>query len=245
MSSVFTPVQLLNARDTILQLDYIPMLDTFYNNGRDYDFPCPNQLLETIIRTNHMRIVPPTDTTCAQILYRISSFDAQFWSQCQLRELSSSPDADLLAMTHDLGLAIQYATMMYCIRTLYLDRGKSVSDAFSPPLATALVSQDVIDAPHTTALRGLLGALRRLWAQDKKSPTWMGKLTFWPLWVAGMEAGPDDRAFLLAALHELCFILGDLGPLDAISALQVVWKAEGGSWDEKLAMPGMRGMFVF
>lgn len=179
--------------------------------------------------------------------------------------------ADALPITHvalhsmaeDLAIAFQCAIMLYCIRTLYLDCGKSISDVFASPLAAALLSQGklVIDVenPHQSALDGLLGALHRLWATEKRSGSaWIGKLSFWPLWVAGMEMDPGakmahERAFVCASLHRLCYYLGAMGPLDAVSALQVVWartavqngEGQQATWDSRLVMPGIRGVFFF
>lgn len=308
LCAIFTPCNMLDPHDTIRQLEYIPLLDVCYNNGRDYDFPCSNQLLECIIRINHVRLISQgltsdssdLDTTCAQIFHRIASFDPIFWAHSQIQELLASPPlpklpleafssspsssssspktdeerqtaADALSATHaalykmgeDLAKAFQYAIMLYCIRTLYMDRGKSASQVYTSPLAAALLSQEHIvldvEQPHQSALNGLLEALHRLWETEKTSgSSWIGKLSLWPLWVAGMEIAPgpsmaDEQAFISGSLQRLCYYLGAMSPLDAVSALQVVWartatqdsSCQQASWDSRLLMPGLRCVFFF
>ncbi|KAK2594471.1 hypothetical protein QQS21_007818 [Conoideocrella luteorostrata] len=299
MSTVCMPTHKLNRRHTLGQLDYIPLLDVVYKNGKFIDFPCPNQLLESIIRINHVRLLsqgfmndsPDLDSTCAQILYRIVSFNPAFWAQTQLREFSLSStsselsDASSLstvsyenatqtvtsvvgsnsigAMCEDIARAYQCAVLLYCIRTLYIDRGKSIADVFAYPLAARILAEEqpFVDAeqPHQSTLESLLSALHRLWAREKSSDlVWLGKFTFWTLWIAGMELDPGEgmaheKAFICKYLHRLCWYLGTLTPLDAISALQVVWSktATGDSsgqqaaWDERLQMPSFLGVFFF
>lgn len=303
LSAIFTPCNMLDPQDTIGQLEYIPLLDISYKNGRDFDFSCSNQLLECIIRINHVRLISQgnmsdssdLDTTCAQIFYRIASFDPVFWAHTQIRELLASPPipklppeafaspqspktqedrqtaeatlsitrAAIHRMGEDLAKAFQYAIMLYCIRTLYMDRGKSISEVYTSPLAAALLSQEQIildvEQPHQSALNGLLEALHRLWDTEKTSGSWwIGKLSFWPLWVAGMEIAPGpsmahEQTFISSSLQRLCYYLGAMSPLDAVSALQVVWaqtaEQDGSfqqvSWDSRLLMPGLRCVFFF
>lgn len=301
MSAVFTASTSLNQQSTGSQLDYVPFFDSTFKNGRDYDFPCANQLVECIIRINHLRAIsqdamtapPGLDTSYAQVLYRVASYDPVFSSRSQLRELLSSrspsssssssssvspdlPGADsersqnppplpevtqsIYGMCEDLARAFQYAVMLYCLRTLYIDRGRSVSLAFSSPLAVALMSEGTaeidVTRPHESALEGLLEALHRLWDAESKDSAWVGKLTMWPLWVAGMEVDPGvdmahEQRFICKSLQKLCYYLGGVSPLDAASALQLIWArtalfggfGQQATWDERVAMPGTPGLF--
>ncbi|KAJ6443479.1 extracellular membrane protein, CFEM domain-containingprotein [Purpureocillium lavendulum] len=163
-------------------------------------------------------------------------------------------------MCTDLTKAIQYAVLLYCIRTLHMDRA-SPSGITTTHMAPVSLSADMsidVESAHKSALDMLLAALHRLWALETKAKNWCGKLSFWPLFVAGMEIdpGPDseaDRDFICDALRKLVYYLGDLSPLDAVSVLQLIWRKTavdgcGGqrfSWDERILMPGLRGLFFF
>lgn len=284
MGAVFSTSKSFDTRHVTAQLEYIPLLDIDFKHGRDCDFPCGNQLLEAIIRINHMRLISRTcagakadlNTSCDQIFCRIASFDPAayrralllellpFWSSASSSSEESSADNEFMDercqtiynMCEELGNVYKYAVMLYCFRTLYMDRGKSVTDAFASPSATSLIGKGRIgidiERPHESALEYLLESLHRLWDREKYGQDWVGKYTFWPLWVAGMEMDPNDglveeQTFVCKSLQRLCYYLGDLGPLDAVSALQLVWakKAPGddASWDDKLAMPGVQGIF--
>ncbi|KJK79907.1 hypothetical protein H634G_04146 [Metarhizium anisopliae BRIP 53293] len=291
LGAIFTPSNMLNSRDTLAQLEYVPFLDTICRDGANSDFPCANRLLECIIRINQIRFLgqgveaqgSDLDAACSQIFHRIASFDAAAWAQSRLLELGSSsppswspeirdtrqngaiavPRATIQAMTEDLARAFQYAVMLYCVRTLYMDRGKSVPDSLASLVAAPLQSKQQfpldVENLHQSALHGLLQALHRLWAMEKSSgPAWVGKFSFWPIWVAGMELDPrvgtsHEQAFICASLQRLCYYLGALGPLDAVSALQAVWAKtafEAGAgqhetWDRRLMVPGLRYMFCF
>lgn len=281
MSAVFTTSRSLDAKCVTAQLEYIQLLDIDFKHGRDCDFPCGNQLLEAIIRINHMRLISRTssdvkadlNTSCDQIFCRIGSFDPAAHSRVLLQELlpcfSSASEKSqgvggwkehrnqtLHDMCEELGRAYKYSVMLYCFRTLYMDRGKLVTNTFKSTAATSLIAKGSIgidiERPHESTLECLLESLHRLWDKEKYGPDWVGKYTFWPLWVAGMEINPNDgvvaeQKFVCESLQRLCYHLGDLGPLDAVSALQLVWtkRAPGddASWDDKLAMPGVQGIF--
>ncbi|UNI15556.1 hypothetical protein JDV02_002081 [Purpureocillium takamizusanense] len=186
--------------------------------------------------------------------------------------------AAVVDMCTELTKAIQYAALLYCIRTLYMDRRRPFS--FSPSSSSDMALD--VESAHRSALEMLLAALHRLWDDDggkPKTTDWCGKLSFWPLFIAGMEmdpAGPPEsraeRDFVCGALRRLVYYLGDLSPLDAVSVLQLIWRKtaaaaaatatevegeeqeqEGGgcsgqqrfSWDERLVMPGIRGLYFF
>ncbi|KHN97437.1 uncharacterized protein MAM_04452 [Metarhizium album ARSEF 1941] len=161
LGAIFTPGNMLRARDARHQLEYIPFLGAVFRNGANSDFPCADQLLECIIRIDHVRLLgqgamadaPDLDTACWQIFCRIASFDPAAWAQYQLLELAPSPfpegrdngaagldapHATIASMTEDLARAFQYAVMLYCMRTLYMDRGKSIADLLASPPAAAL-----------------------------------------------------------------------------------------------------------
>ncbi|QUC23462.1 uncharacterized protein UV8b_07703 [Ustilaginoidea virens] len=288
LSAICIPSHLLDEQNTLSQLEYIPLLEIDFQDGKYYDFPCSNQLLESIIRTNHARLLsqgpmndaPDLDMTCAQILGRVALFDAPLWASAQLEEFFSSrpptshpgtaakrekpPPAAVInrgvihAMCVHLAKAFQYASMLYCIRTLYMDRGKATAaELLTSQLAADLSYRERtihVQPLHQSALNALLKALHRLWDVEMScGTTWMGRLTFWPLWVGGMEldAGEDaahERAFICTCLQKLCYHLGSLSPLDAVSALHAVWDAQGdgsNTWDAKLDIPGVRGVFFF
>lgn len=302
MNSVITPTLLLDSR-TVAQIEYLPRLDTLYKDGKESDFPCPNQLLEAIIRVNHARALsrhaPPGDAalddTAARIFRGIASFNAAAWTRNHVREFLlptvapapsppaasdasiNSPEAQTRAgegeaaaveaaleaacaavqdMCEDLTKAFQHAATLYCVRTLHMDRPADGTTAGNrSPCRDSNAAIDVASA-HASALDMLLAALHRLWARER-APSWCGKLSFWPLFVAGMEVDPgpasaDERAFICDALRRLVFHLGDLSPLDAASELQLVWRetarpggraGQQASWDERLMLSGVCGSF--
>lgn len=279
---------------TVLQLEYIPILESFYQDGRETDFPCPNQIVECLIRINNKRIITqkqdsssPMCSSRSTILQQIASFDPQFWAHEQLQELKygcetpSSTETGLLDLSLDgevgsvasigmrdelhrscteIARAFQYTAMLYCLRTLYIDQGDSSTIAFKSHSKMQTEDLPAVDAltMHRIALQNLLQSLHRLWATDPASAAFFGRFSLWPLWTAGMELDLhqellDEREFITTSLQKLCAILGGLAPLDALSALNLVWEntelyaalgAEA-TWDEKVLMPGMRGMFFF
>ena len=284
MSTVFTTSDVLDKKCVTAQLEYIQLLDIDFKHGRDCDFPCGNQLLEAIIRINHMRLISKNATSvktdlgasCRQIFHRIASFDPAAHSRVLLQELlpcSNSPsllsdnsstdelemgevNRRVYKMCEYLGEVYKYAVMLYCFHMLYIDQGKSVSSALAPQTAPSLIGKGIIGIdvkrPHEWALERLLYSLHRLWEVEKQGPDWVGKYTFWPLWIAGMEINPTqdmrhEQKFVCESLQRLCYYLGNLAPLDAVSALQLVWAKRVPrnhcSWDEKLAMPGIQGLF--
>ncbi|UNI20477.1 hypothetical protein JDV02_006558 [Purpureocillium takamizusanense] len=163
-------------------------------------------------------------------------------------------------MCIDLIKAIQYSVLLYCIRTLHIDRASSSGIVAHP--ASVSVSDDMttdVQFAHKSALDMLLAALHRLWDLDEtKVKHWCGKLSFWPLFIAGMEMDPGphtkaDRDFICDSLRKLVYYLGVLGPLDAVSVLQLIWRkttldghsVQQYSWDQRLLMPGLGGLYFF
>ncbi|KAM4055782.1 fungal specific transcription factor [Hirsutella rhossiliensis] len=164
-------------------------------------------------------------------------------------------------MCQDLAKAFQYAVMLYCIRTLHVDRKRRRRRGGPGPMAsqaTAVIREGLVmdaESARDWALARLMDALHRLWAREEdraRGAAWCGKFSFWPLFMAGMEAGASarDRGFICHALRQLCFYLGDPSPLDAVSFLQLVWRKTAGgagsdareqqmSWDERLVPAGV------
>lgn len=294
MSSVFSPRSMLEWDATILQFEYIPLLESYYKDGRETDFPCPNQIVECLIRINNERLITqrpdgsgPLRSSRSTILQQIASFDPQFWAHEQLQELNygcttpSSAETGLLDLSLDgevspvasigmrdelhkscteIARAFQYTAMLYCLRTLYIDQGDSSTVSFTPHSRLQTQGLPAVDAlsMHQIALQNLLRSLHILWATDTASAAFLGRLSLWPLWTAGMELDlhqglADEREFITTSLQKLCAILGGLAPLDALSALNLVWEntelyaalGTAATWDEKIMMPGMRGMFFF
>ncbi|KAJ3495431.1 hypothetical protein NLG97_g3402 [Lecanicillium saksenae] len=294
MSSVFSPRSMLERDATISQLEYIPLLESFYQDGRETDFPCPNQIVEALIQINNARLLTRNQdnstSEChsrSQILELIASFDPKLWAHEQLHKLqySSTTHSSTETLLLDLALggevvpigsvlmrdelhlscteiarAFQLATMLYCLRTLYIDQSDSSATAFAPHLKPQTPYEPGTSASciHQITLHNLLQSLRSLWVTDASSRAFMGKLTLWPLWTAGLEldlyygftAFTDEREFITTSLQKLCTILGGFAPLDALSALNLIWENTGtnntlGTWDEKVMMPEMRGMFFF
>jgi len=191
------------------------------------------------------------------------SSDEQLHSES--RDVADKALDDAVAAVHDmctdLTKTIQYAVLLYCLRTLHMDRRTS-SGMSSPQPASVWLSDDMaldVESAHRSALDMILAALHRLWDVEAKGKDWCGKLSFWPLFIAGMEMDPGpetqaEREFICASLRKLVYYLGDLSPLDAVSVLQLIWRrtaTEGCSgrqrfsWDERLVMPGIRGLYFF
>ncbi|KAL3952661.1 hypothetical protein ACCO45_012604 [Purpureocillium lilacinum] len=237
MNSVMTPTWLMDER-TATQTEYIAHLHTIYKDGRDSDFPCPATLLEAIIRINDVRALSrdedqdeaELDRVSGQIFTSIASFNAADWTRTHVRTLlspgvltTSSPSSDDTARDSS-------DEQLHSESRDVADKG--LDDA------VAAVHDMCTDLTKTiqSALDMLLAALHRLWDVEAKGKDWCGKLSFWPLFIAGMEMdpGPETQA-------ERDFVCADLAQ-------------DGGggcsgrqrfSWDERLVMPGIRGLYFF
>jgi hypothetical protein len=85
---------------------------------------------------------------------------------------------------------------------------------------------DIISLRHA-AIEKMWSCFDQLFADANHEPS-LRKFTFWPLFVAGIEAcdGPErvDRGmFITYALHNLSYLLGDLSLLEVVAFLQSVW----------------------
>ena len=285
MSSITMSSRLLETQQTLAQLEYVPLLDATFEDGLHHGFPCSNQILQSIIEINHARCLSAhhagsassLEALYAQILGRIEAFDPVVSSRNQLRrQILTSQSSTVSIGKHstknlalaelgkveeqceDLAKAFQYSVMLYCIRTLYIDRGVLIPSPAPQPQAMDSPTSPMIEpgALHQLTLAKLLEVLRLHWATKKRGSSWLGRFLFWPLWVAGMELDPgpameQDRRFIHQALKELCYHLGSLAPLDAASMLQLVWDktlqdsfmGEQSTWDMCVALPGFQGLF--
>ncbi|KAJ5370419.1 Zn(2)-C6 fungal-type DNA-binding domain-containing protein [Penicillium cataractarum] len=94
MSTAMTPTGLLDAKTVNKQLEYIPKLSTFYKDGLESGFPCPNELVECLIRINYARSlnsVPLGDSShvnalAEELIHKIASFWPKAWADKQYRD---------------------------------------------------------------------------------------------------------------------------------------------------------------
>lgn len=134
-------------------------------------------------------------------------------------DTSNSADMELW-----LSVAIMYraSTLLYALRTLVIDPGDDIAHLLPE---NAKISVD-------TLRRETLEVLSRSVAPIFTDPITMhqmGKLSMWPMFMLGMETEHTDmksREVLLNGFAALSTMMGTLGPLGAIDALEVKWKID-------------------
>jgi hypothetical protein len=160
-------------------------------------------------------------------------------------------------MVQDLAQTFQLATLLYSMRTLFLDQGihalpTSAWDIFSTNLSNGSEGTIYLDHMETQTVNELVGALRQVWALEHKAPAWFGKFTLWPLFMAGMSmdanaASDEEKAFVCNSLSRICYHMGNFTPRDAVWAIQYVWDKAGrfkrGAWLEDLPQEPLPGLF--
>lgn len=98
MSTTMTPTTLLEAR-TVKQLEYIPQLPILYRDGLKSGFPCPNELVECLIRINYARFLSSvsfadsshTHGLAEELICNIASFSPKAWAGKQYRDNTKRP----------------------------------------------------------------------------------------------------------------------------------------------------------
>lgn len=246
MSCVTAASSVLGSR-VLSQLSYIDYLPQVHRHGLDAAFPCPNELLEAIIYINFIRSGAELASNKSlsvslgveRLLERIMSFSPVEWAWlCSVDAgfHSSRPDNNSNNVTSDpqvndlvaLASVFQEAVLLFCLRTLVLDR--DITSSLSDELSKR------IHSIRCTASDSLLAHLRQLFstAALQREPS-MGKFSSWPLFIAGMECQysrshsiDQERGFILESLYRISYIQADVSVLDIAPFLQRVWKMETG-----------------
>ncbi|KAM3443075.1 hypothetical protein MY4824_000780 [Beauveria thailandica] len=142
----------------------------------------------------------------------------------------------------DLVQSFQMATILYAIRTLFLDH-----DDFSSE--SGILDLQQVEA---AAIEALGASLRRIWEMEHASPDWFGKFTVWPLFMLGMSIDPvvepeETTYFICRSLQRLGHHIRAMTYKDAIWALQHTWerseKVERSSWLGELPLDVLPGLF--
>ncbi|RYP32550.1 hypothetical protein DL767_005162 [Monosporascus sp. MG133] len=145
---------------------------------------------------------------------------------------SGIPESDLW-----LNIAVIYraAIMLYTVRTLILDLREDKAFLYEeePDLDIITLRLD--------ARQQLAAALAPIFS-DRASARTLGKLVFFPMFVCGMEAGPNDRDlqdFIANGLERVGQACGTFGPIGAVDELRGKWAADAQApkgthvtWDE-------------
>ncbi|KAM3445530.1 hypothetical protein NHJ13734_000443 [Beauveria thailandica] len=159
----------------------------------------------------------------------------------------------------DLVQSFQMATILYAIRTLFLDHGTSAltgqtTEGTTPTLDDFSSESGILDLQQVgaAAIEVLGASLRRIWATEHASPDWFGKFTVWPLFMLGMSIDPvvepeETKDFICTSLLRLGHHIGVMAYKDAIWALQHTWewseKVERSSWLGELPLDVLPGLF--
>ncbi|RYO98653.1 hypothetical protein DL766_008861 [Monosporascus sp. MC13-8B] len=145
---------------------------------------------------------------------------------------SDIPESDLW-----LNIAVIYraAITLYTVRTLVLDLREDKAFLYEeePDLDIITLRLD--------ARQQLAAALAPIFS-DHASARTLGKLVFFPMFVCGMEAGPNDRDlqdFIANGLERVGQACGTFGPIGAVDELRGKWAADAQApkgthvtWDE-------------
>ncbi|RYP43448.1 hypothetical protein DL770_011663 [Monosporascus sp. CRB-9-2] len=145
---------------------------------------------------------------------------------------SGIPESDLW-----LNIAVIYraAITLYTVRTLVLDLREDKAFLYEeePDLDIITLRLD--------ARQQLAAALAPIFS-DRASARTLGKLVFFPMFVCGMEAGPNDRDlqdFIANGLERVGQACGTFGPIGAVDELRGKWAADAQApkgthvtWDE-------------
>lgn len=174
---------------------------------------------------------------------------------------SGIPESDLW-----LNIAIIYraAILLYTIRTLILDLPEDKSFLYEEPASEQqqpppdhyhqLDDHDHDNNSNDNNLdlislrldaRHLLQASLAPIFSDYESAKTLGKLVFFPMFVCGMEAGPNDphlQEFIANGLERVGQACGTFGPIGAVDELRGKWAADAAApkgthvtWDEYFA----------
>lgn len=259
--------------------DYLTYIVPVYKEGWLAGFPCTNFLMTCLIRINLARYEdyqdPSTIVTKVakrrSLLESIVNFSPAEWLESRMGQLATVFRARAEDMRRDsvrsalldLIQAFQMCTMLYAIRTLFLDNGlfaliggdemeqhhetllphrQPASEGSSPDSSGG--GGGIIDLrqAEATAIEVLHASLRRIWATEGAAPDWFGKFTVWPLFMLGMSIDPvrapaATRDFVCRSLLRLGHHMGSMAYKDAIWAMQHTWE-EGAGKAERSAWLG-------
>ncbi|PMB69483.1 hypothetical protein BM221_004127 [Beauveria bassiana] len=255
--------------------DYMEYVIPIYQEGWLSAFPCTNFLMSSLIRINMARYddfqrggdVRTTLALRRELLDDIVAFSPAAWldertpqlvkvfgSRAKQAESGSTRSALL-----DLIQSFQMATILYAIRTLFLDHGISAligqtTEGITPTLDQVSSESGILDLQQVeaAAIEVLGASLRRIWKMEQASPDWFGKFTVWPLFMLGMFIGPvaepeETKDFICRSLLRLGHHIGAIAYKDAIWALQHTWERseniERSSWLGELPLDVLPGLF--
>ncbi|KAH8692963.1 fungal-specific transcription factor domain-containing protein [Talaromyces proteolyticus] len=247
------------------QMVFLEYISHIHRDGVDVGFPCPNELLEAVVRINYLRSSianifdnqhSATDSQILELFERIISFSPTNWVRDRKGKMVSpgfdlvnspatnynnftaaeSPWSDSLALVSTFKMAV----LLYFMRTLIIDRDRPTSLSLGNGLSVD------INSIRSTASDSLLTYLHQLLRPDSpRGGRWLGKFLFWPLFIAGMECHYSSsmsmavaRKFIADSLCQLSQYQGDLSMLDAASFLQHIWRIQSGP-DNHLCVDGM------
>lgn len=213
MNSVMKSEAQLDMR-TVKQLEFIPHLDSVFEDGLSSGFCCPNEVIEYLIRINFARYLGAQTPNAREevtvmsedLFQQIISFSPAAWAERQVERRyrpfyassnHDAPDSSAVEATQkmwvDLATAFQAATLLYCLETLFVYQPVPPK---IPALAFAVVELgnsedhglDDLAKLKTTLLTMLLTALHSLWdTATKENGLWCGRFCLWPCFIAGME----------------------------------------------------------
>jgi hypothetical protein len=259
MSCVTTTSSALSSI-VVSQMGFLEYISHIHRDGLDIGFPCPNELLEAVVRINYLRasmakvVDNQHSTTNSQVLKlfeQIISFSPPDWVRDRKVSLVT-PGSDLLnspatnynnctatehPWSHWLALIsiFKMAVLLYFTRTLILDQDTPHILSLDNGLSVD------IDSTRSTASDSLLKYLRQLLRPSSpRGGPWLGKFLFWPLFIAGMECHYSNsmpmavaRKFIADSLCQLSHYQGDLSMLDAASFLQHIWRIQSSPNDHQ------------
>ncbi|KAM3465129.1 hypothetical protein NHJ6243_001928 [Beauveria neobassiana] len=274
MRDVGSPSCLLRSKKAMYE-DYLEYVIPIYQEGWLSAFPCTDFLMSSLIRTNMARYddfqhggdVMTKLALRRKLLNDIVAFSPAAWldertpqlakvfgSRAKQAESGSTRSALL-----DLIQSFQMATILYAIRTLFLDHGISAligqtTEGITPTLDQVSSESGILDLQQVeaAAIEVLGASLRRIWKMEQASPDWFGKFTVWPLFMLGMFIGPvaepeETKDFICTSLLRLGHHIGAMAYKDAIWALQHTWerseKIERSSWLGELPLDVLPGLF--
>lgn len=175
---------------------------------------------------------------------------------------SGIPESDLWL---NIAIIYQAAILLYTIRTLILDLPEDKSflyEATATGAGSAVAGsgpesgsggeadqQDFDEDLDLISLRlearqALRSSLAPIFTDHESAKT-LGKLVFFPMFVCGMEAGPNDRdlqEFIAGGLERVGQACGTFGPIGAVDELRGKWAADAAApkgthvtWDDYFA----------
>lgn len=199
---------------TVKQLEFIPHLDSVFEDGFSSGFFCPNEVIQYLIRINFARYLGAQTPNAREeatalsedVFQQIISFSPAVWAERQVERRyrpfyasseHDTPDSSAVEAIQkiwvNLATAFQAATLLYCLETLFVYQPVPPK---LPALAFTVVELGNSDDHGLDDLRKLkaalltmlLNALHSLWdTATKENGLWCGRFCLWPCFIAGME----------------------------------------------------------